>query len=82
LRRYGVKTFQAEDEIAAAGVAIGASYGGAVGTTGTSGPARRRSTGTTRRCRRPTGTLAPGSASSTPWASTASTSSPSRPPTT
>ena len=38
LRRYGVKTFQAEDEIAAAGVAIGASYGGAVGMTGTSGP--------------------------------------------
>lgn len=38
LRRFGVKTFQAEDEIAAAGVAIGASYGGAVGITGTSGP--------------------------------------------
>ncbi len=38
MRRYGVKTFQAEDEIAAAGVAIGASYGGAVGITGTSGP--------------------------------------------
>lgn len=38
LRRFGVKTFQAEDEIAAAGVAIGASYGGAVGVTGTSGP--------------------------------------------
>lgn len=38
LRRYGVKTFQAEDEIAAVGVAIGASYGGAIGVTGTSGP--------------------------------------------
>ncbi|MDB5312897.1 MAG: korA [Gemmataceae bacterium] len=38
LRRFGVKTFQAEDEIAAVGVAIGASYGGAVGITGTSGP--------------------------------------------
>ena len=38
MRRYGVKTFQAEDEIAAVGVAIGASYGGAVGITGTSGP--------------------------------------------
>jgi 2-oxoglutarate ferredoxin oxidoreductase subunit alpha len=38
LRRYGIKTFQAEDEIAAAGVAIGASYGGAIGVTGTSGP--------------------------------------------
>ena len=38
MRKYGVKTFQAEDEIAAVGVAIGASYGGAVGVTGTSGP--------------------------------------------
>ncbi|MBM3979504.1 MAG: 2-oxoacid:acceptor oxidoreductase subunit alpha [Planctomycetes bacterium] len=38
MRRYGVKTFQAEDEIAAAGVAMGASYGGAIGVTGTSGP--------------------------------------------
>ncbi len=38
MRRYGVKTFQAEDEIAAIGIAIGASYGGAIGITGTSGP--------------------------------------------
>ena len=38
LRRFGVKTFQAEDEIAAVGVAIGASFGGAIGMTGTSGP--------------------------------------------
>jgi 2-oxoglutarate ferredoxin oxidoreductase subunit alpha len=38
MRRHGVKTFQAEDEIAAVGVAIGASYGGAIGVTGTSGP--------------------------------------------
>ncbi len=38
MRRYGVKTFQAEDEIAAVGIAIGASYGGAIGVTGTSGP--------------------------------------------
>jgi 2-oxoglutarate ferredoxin oxidoreductase subunit alpha len=38
LKRFGVKTFQAEDEIAAAGVAIGASFGGAIGVTGTSGP--------------------------------------------
>jgi 2-oxoglutarate ferredoxin oxidoreductase subunit alpha len=34
----GVKTFQAEDEIAAACAAIGASYGGALGVTATSGP--------------------------------------------
>jgi 2-oxoglutarate/2-oxoacid ferredoxin oxidoreductase subunit alpha len=38
MKRFGVKTFQAEDEIAAVGVAIGASYGGALGVTGTSGP--------------------------------------------
>jgi 2-oxoglutarate ferredoxin oxidoreductase subunit alpha len=38
MRRFGVKTFQAEDEIAACGVAMGASYGGAIGITGTSGP--------------------------------------------
>jgi 2-oxoglutarate ferredoxin oxidoreductase subunit alpha len=35
---FGVKTFQAEDEIAAIGAAIGASYGGAMGLTATSGP--------------------------------------------
>jgi 2-oxoglutarate/2-oxoacid ferredoxin oxidoreductase subunit alpha len=37
-KAFGVKTFQAEDEIAAIGSAIGASYGGALGMTGTSGP--------------------------------------------
>ncbi len=37
-KSYGVRTFQAEDEIAAIGAAIGASYGGALGLTGTSGP--------------------------------------------
>jgi 2-oxoglutarate ferredoxin oxidoreductase subunit alpha len=37
-KNFGVKTFQAEDEIAAIGAAIGASYGGALGMTGTSGP--------------------------------------------
>ncbi|NLH68752.1 MAG: 2-oxoacid:acceptor oxidoreductase subunit alpha [Brooklawnia sp.] len=34
----GVTTFQAEDEIAAAGAALGASYAGALGVTSTSGP--------------------------------------------
>lgn len=34
----GVECFQAEDEIAAVSAAIGASFGGALGTTGTSGP--------------------------------------------
>lgn len=38
LKRFGVTTFQAEDEIAAIGSAIGASFGGAIGVTGTSGP--------------------------------------------
>ena len=38
LKRYGVRTLQAEDEIAAMGAAIGASFGGALGVTGTSGP--------------------------------------------
>ena len=37
-KRFGVRTFQAEDEIAAVGSAIGASFGGALGLTGTSGP--------------------------------------------
>jgi 2-oxoglutarate/2-oxoacid ferredoxin oxidoreductase subunit alpha len=34
----GVRTIQAEDEIAAAGIALGASFGGALGVTATSGP--------------------------------------------
>ena len=38
LRHFGVQTFQAEDEIAAMGIAIGAAYGGSLGLTGTSGP--------------------------------------------
>src|SRR4051812_19883807 len=37
-KNFGVLTFQAEDEIAAIGAAIGASFGGALGCTGTSGP--------------------------------------------
>jgi 2-oxoglutarate ferredoxin oxidoreductase subunit alpha len=37
-KRFGVETFQAEDEIAGVGAAIGASYGGALGVTTTSGP--------------------------------------------
>ena len=38
LRAYGVVTFQAEDEIAASGAALGASYTGALGVTSSSGP--------------------------------------------
>jgi len=38
LRSYGVSTFQAEDEIAAIGAALGASYSGNIGVTATSGP--------------------------------------------
>lgn len=37
-KRFGVQTFQAEDEIAGIGAALGASYGGAIGVTTTSGP--------------------------------------------
>ena len=37
-KNYGVTTFQAEDEIAGAGAAIGAAYGGAIGVTASSGP--------------------------------------------
>lgn len=38
MKNFGVYTFQAEDEIAAIASAIGASYGGALGVTTTSGP--------------------------------------------
>ncbi len=38
LKQFGVRTFQAEDEIAAAASAVGASYGGHIGVTTTSGP--------------------------------------------
>jgi 2-oxoglutarate/2-oxoacid ferredoxin oxidoreductase subunit alpha len=37
-KRFRVRTFQAEDEIAAATSAIGASFGGAIGVTASSGP--------------------------------------------
>jgi 2-oxoglutarate ferredoxin oxidoreductase subunit alpha len=37
-KRFGVRTFQAEDEIAAVGAALGASFGGSLGITTTSGP--------------------------------------------
>ncbi|MCJ7726894.1 MAG: 2-oxoacid:acceptor oxidoreductase subunit alpha, partial [Acidimicrobiia bacterium] len=37
-RNFGVRTYQAEDEIAAAGAALGAAFGGHLAVTGTSGP--------------------------------------------
>jgi 2-oxoglutarate ferredoxin oxidoreductase subunit alpha len=37
-KTFGIKTFQAEDEIAAIASSIGASYGGSLGVTTTSGP--------------------------------------------
>jgi len=37
-KNFNVMTFQAEDEIAGIGAALGASYGGALGVTSTSGP--------------------------------------------
>jgi 2-oxoglutarate ferredoxin oxidoreductase subunit alpha len=38
LKNFGVKTLQAEDEIAAAGAAVGAAFSGSLAVTGTSGP--------------------------------------------
>lgn len=38
MKKFGVITFQAEDEIAGVGAALGAAYGGALGITTTSGP--------------------------------------------
>lgn len=37
-KRFGVMTIQAEDEIAAAGIAVGAAFAGGLAMTGTSGP--------------------------------------------
>ncbi|HVE90721.1 MAG TPA: 2-oxoacid:acceptor oxidoreductase subunit alpha [Actinomycetota bacterium] len=37
-KSFGIKTMQAEDEISAAGAALGASFGGSLGVTITSGP--------------------------------------------
>ena len=37
-KNFGVKSFQAEDEIAAVSASIGAAFGGALGVTATSGP--------------------------------------------
>jgi len=37
-KRFNVRTFQAEDEIAAVGAAVGACFGGSLGVCGTSGP--------------------------------------------
>ncbi|HKY16196.1 MAG TPA: 2-oxoacid:acceptor oxidoreductase subunit alpha [Microthrixaceae bacterium] len=38
LKHFGVKTLQAEDEISAAAIALGASFSGSLAVTGTSGP--------------------------------------------
>jgi 2-oxoglutarate ferredoxin oxidoreductase subunit alpha len=38
LKHFGVRTFQAEDEIAAVGAALGASFGGSLGVCTSSGP--------------------------------------------
>jgi 2-oxoglutarate ferredoxin oxidoreductase subunit alpha len=37
-KRFGIRTFQAEDEISGVGAALGAAFGGALGVTTTSGP--------------------------------------------
>ena len=38
LKHFGVRTFQAEDEIAASGAALGAAFGGSLGVTTSAGP--------------------------------------------
>jgi 2-oxoglutarate ferredoxin oxidoreductase subunit alpha len=38
MKHFGVRTFQAEDEIAAAGAALGAAFGGALGVSTSAGP--------------------------------------------
>jgi 2-oxoglutarate ferredoxin oxidoreductase subunit alpha len=38
LKQFGVRTFQAEDEIAASGAALGAAFGGALGVSTSAGP--------------------------------------------
>ena len=40
-KRFGVRTFQAEDEIAGIGAALGAAFGGALAVTTSSGPGHR-----------------------------------------
>ena len=44
-KQFGVRTFQAEDEIAGVGAAIGAAFGGSLGVTTTSGPGHRPQVG-------------------------------------
>jgi 2-oxoglutarate ferredoxin oxidoreductase subunit alpha len=38
MKQFGVRTFQAEDEIAASGAALGAAFGGSLGVTTSAGP--------------------------------------------
>ena len=44
-KRFGITTFQAEDEIAGIGAALGASFVGSLGVTSTSGPGHRAEVG-------------------------------------
>ena len=44
-KQFGVRTFQAEDEISGIGAALGAAFGGALGVTTTSGPGHRPQVG-------------------------------------
>ena len=51
LKQFGVRTFQAEDEIAASGAALGAAFGGALGVTTSAGPGHRAQVGDRRASR-------------------------------
>ena len=44
-KAFGVRTFQAEDEIAAVGAALGAAFGGSLGVTTSAGPGHRAQVG-------------------------------------
>ena len=52
-KHFGVRTLQAEDEIAGVGAAIGAAFGGSLGVTTTSGPGHRPQVGVDRHGRQP-----------------------------
>ena len=45
MKHFGVRTFQAEDEIAASGAALGAAFGGSLGVTTSAGPGDRAQVG-------------------------------------
>ena len=78
-KNFGVTTFQAEDEIAACGAALGASFGGALGVTTSAGPGRRAQGGDGRPRRHARAAAPRSSTSSAPARRRGCRRSPSRP---